>query len=387
MHIHKLILLVLLVAVPTATFSANAIAGVVTPAGLPPLNLGAPQQGSEPPQGSETPQGSASNVSASTTSGQRAAHHVVPGIHGKSLPPPTPAEIFQHAITTPPEGPESQRVHQLAEDALVASQQSKVNIPMLPEHNGGIATTSAGEAVLVCAPLHTCVIALPDGVKPVTTVGVSPAEWQIQQAMVGKQPEIFLSPKFKGLHQNIVIAATDHKKAVNYQVHLVSDANRYIPILKIQGIAGPVTRAWSPAEKAMIRGNLPTMKGKSPISWPDPAKSQALPLPRVPIQRIQTDWSIHCGGGGWFSESNCTPIRPLRVYDDGTHTFIDMPKGLSSHGGYPIVQGFNRSGKEIGIDTEIRNRQIVVNSVPASIKLRLETQVVDIKRKKENVGA
>ncbi|WP_075322414.1 TrbG/VirB9 family P-type conjugative transfer protein [Acidithiobacillus albertensis] len=378
MHIHKLILLVLLVAVPTVIFSANAIAGVVTPAGLPSLNLGAPQQG--PAKSDTAPTKSADQ--------QATKHHVVPGIHGKQLPPPpTPAEIFQHAITTPPEGPESQRVHQLAEDALAASQQSKVNIPMLPEHNGGIATTSAGESVLVCAPLHTCVIALPDGVKPVTTVGVSPAEWQVQQAMVGKQPEIFLSPKFKGLHQNIVIAATDHKKAVNYQVHLVSDANRYIPILKIQGIAGPVTRAWSPAEKAMIRGHSPMMTGTSPISRPVQASSQVLPLPRVPIEKIQTDWSIHCGGGGWFSESSCTPIRPLRVYDDGTHTFIDMPKGLSSHGGYPIVQGFNRSGKEIGIDTEIRNRQIVVNSVPASIKLRLGTQVVDIKRKKENVGA
>lgn len=379
MQIHKSILLV---AVTTAIFSATATAGVVTPAGLPPLNLGAPQQGSE------THQGSTSKVSASTASTQSAAaHHVVPGIHDKSMPLPTPTEIFQHAITTPPEGTESQRVRQLADDALAASQQSKVNIPMLPEHNGGIATTSAGEAVLVCAPLHTCVIALPDGVKPVTTVGMSPAEWQVQQAMVGKQPEIFLSPKFKGLHQNIVIAATDHKKAVNYQVHLVSDANRYIPILKIQGIVGPVTRVWSPAEKAMIQGRPPMMTGPLPTPGAKPINRQVLPLPRVPIQKIQTDWSIHCGGGGWFSESSCSPIRPLHVYDDGTHTFIDMPKGLSSHGGYPIIQGFNRSGKEIGINTEIRNRQIVVNSVPASIKLRLGTQVVDIKRKKENNGA
>lgn len=371
MHIYKSILLV---SVTTAIFSANAIAGVVTPAGLPPLNL-------------NNPQGPAKSATAPTKSADQQAtkHHVVPGIHRKQLShSPTPAEIFQHAITTPPEGPESSRIQRLAAEALAASQQGKVNVPVLPETDGAIATSHIGESVLVCAPLHTCVIALPDGVKPVTTVGVSPAEWQIQQAMVGKQPEIFLSPKFKGLHQNIVIAATDHKKAVNYQVHLVSDANRYIPILKITGTTRPSSRTWSAAELAALQ----PPGAKSVITPGTMSPDQkVLPLPRVPIDQIEMSWSIHCGGGGLFSESNCTPIRPLRVYDDGTHTFIEMPKGLSSHGGYPIVQGFNRVGKEIGINTEIRHREIVVNSVPARIKLKLGSQVVDIQHKREIASA
>lgn len=379
MHIYRKKTL-LMVSVMAALLSGNAIAGVVTPSGLPPMNLGAPQSDA----GNAATASTASSPSAKGQAGKN--KHVVPGISGHVMPaPPTPAEVFQHAIKTPPEGHESKRVRALAERALAASDQGKTAVPILPEPNGVIATTSAGEAVLVCAPLHTCVIALPDGVKPVTTVGVSPSEWQVQQAMVGKQPEIFLSPKFKGLHQNIVIAATDHKKPVNYQVHLVSDANRYIPILKIQGVSGPVTRTWPVAEKAMIE--LPKAPIKDSGQAAQEAQRKVLPLPRVPVDHIETDWSIHCGGGGWFSESNCTPIRPLRVYDDGTHTFIDMPKGLSSHGGYPIVEGFNRADKEIGIDTEISHRQIVVNSVPEKIKLRLGSQVVNIIRNKENTSA
>jgi type IV secretion system protein VirB9 len=70
----------------------------------------------------------------------------------------------------------------------------------------------------------------------------------------------------------------------------------------------------------------------------------------------------------------------LRVYDDGTHTFIGMPQGLASHGGFPILQARNASGHLIGVDTQIRGNTYVVDSVPAEILLRLGSEVVTIKR-------
>ncbi|MBU2822819.1 TrbG/VirB9 family P-type conjugative transfer protein, partial [Acidithiobacillus ferrooxidans] len=68
------------------------------------------------------------------------------------------------------------------------------------------------------------------------------------------------------------------------------------------------------------------------------------------------------------------------VYDDGTHTFIDMPQGLASHGGFPILQARNASGHLIGVDTQIRGNTYVVDSVPAEILLRLGSELVTIQQ-------
>jgi type IV secretion system protein VirB9 len=57
-----------------------------------------------------------------------------------------------------------------------------------------------------------------------------------------------------------------------------------------------------------------------------------------------------------------------------------MPAGLASYGGFPIVQAFNRTGKQIGMNTQIRGHLIVLDSVPHQIKLRLGHEVVDIER-------
>jgi hypothetical protein len=205
----------------------------------------------------------------------------------------------------------------LAKQALAASQQVDGTPPVVGEADGAV-TSVGGRPVLVCSPLHTCVIALPVGTKPFTTVGVSPAEWLVQQAMVGKQPEIFLTPKFAGLHQNIVVAAaTESGAAINYQVRLVSDKDHYVPTLKIAATPGQ-DRSWSQTEIDGLKA------GQAPANKPASKNLPVLPVPLVPVGAILTNWTIHCGGGGWFSSSDCAAIRPLRAYDDGTHTFIQM---------------------------------------------------------------
>ncbi|MDD5376303.1 TrbG/VirB9 family P-type conjugative transfer protein, partial [Acidithiobacillus sp.] len=280
----------------------------------------------------------------------------------------------QQSIATPPEGPESAATRVLARQSLAASRAMDDTLPVIGGANGTVNSLAggslAGRPVLVCSPLHTCIIELPEGVKPVTTVGVSKSEWRVQQAIVGTQPEIFLSPKFKGLHQNIVVAATDQGRPINYEIRLVSDAVRYIPALKIEDSGGEV-RSW--------KTDLQTAD-KAPTDQSATDKGKVLPLPNIRLNHVNLRWSIHCGGGGWFRSSDCKPIRPLRVYDDGTHTFIDMPQGLASHGGFPILQARNASGHLIGVDTQIRGNTYVVDSVPAEILLRLGSEVVTIQQ-------
>ena len=352
--------------------SADVVtSGLPRASGLPPV-AGYP---TPPAKTAGAPTGNATAATASATSGA-GEKFVVPAI---KLSPAAMERIHAHkmweqAIATPPQGKESRQTADLAKQALAASQRVDVTPPPIGDADGAI-TSIGGRPVLVCSPLHTCVIALPVGTQPVTTVGVSPAQWKVQQSMVGKQPEIFLSPVFAGLHQNLVIAAATSKgDAINYQVRLVSDKNRYVPILRV-ALPESSSRTWSRSQLDRIA--LPEAPAERRYLN---KRSRVLPLPLVPIAAIHTNWTIHCGGGGWFGTSDCQAIRPLRVYDDGVDTVIEMPAGLATHGGFPIVQAFNQTGKEIGINTQIRGHLIVIDSVPHKIHLRLGREVVNIER-------
>lgn len=364
-----------------AAFSIPVLASAhVVTSGLPRAS------GLPPVAGYPTPPAKTTNAeNAQTTHATAATASTISGADKKFVVPAiklSPAalerihahKMWEQAIATPPQGKESRQTADLAKQALAASQQVDVTPPPVGDADGAI-TSVGGRPVLVCSPLHTCVITLPVGTKPATTVGVSPYEWKVQQAIVGKQPEIFLSPVFAGLHQNLVIAtATPKGDAINFQVRLVSDKNHYVPNLRI-ALPETSSRTWSHSQLERIALPEAPAEGHSPDK-----RSQVPPLPLVPIAAIHTNWTIHCGGGGWFGTSDCQAIRPLRVYDDGVDTVIEMPAGLATHGGFPIVQAFNQTGKEIGINTQIRGHLIVIDSVPHKIHLRLGREVVTIER-------
>ncbi|MGC9216569.1 TrbG/VirB9 family P-type conjugative transfer protein [Acidithiobacillus sp.] len=354
-------------ALASLILSGATFAGVVT--GLPPiqpLGAGAQKAPSTPASGTTATSTTGSSATAGTTSSSRK----VPAISPAAAARIASAQVWQQSIATPPEGKESAETKALARQSLVASRVLDRTLPVIGGADGTV-TSLAGRPVLVCSPLHTCIIELPEGVKPVTTVGVSRSEWNVQQAVVGKQPEIFLSPKFQGLHQNLVVAATRDGIPVNYEIRLVSDARRYVPALKIADSGGEF-RSWSAEPVSSVASHA--------VAGHKIEAPHVLPLPNIRLDHVDLHWSIHCGGGGWFSSSDCAPIRPLRVYDDGTHTFIDMPQGLASHGGFPILQARNASGHLIGVNTQIRGNTYVVDSVPAEIQLRLGAEVVVIKK-------
>lgn len=314
--------------------------------------------------------------------------YTVPAINHKKpatkvAPPPSPAQVWNQAIATPPEGKESASTKALAQQALQAAKDSDSTLPVIPGQNGTVQSLH-GRPALVCSPLHTCVIELPRGVVPVVTAGLSKAEWNVQQAMVGEQGEIFLSPKFAGLHQDIVIAGTAGKAPVNFGIRLVSDKTRYVPFLKLTGTGGLVHNWKTGAGSDSDMGAWSSAPSPSPRSASRKAQPAVLPLPNVNLAgKINPNWRVSCGGGGWFGASDCQPIRPVRVYDDGTHTFIQMPDELASHGGFPILQAFNKSGQQIGVNTQIRGDEYVVDSVPPKIRLILGKEMVNIREKQQ----
>uniref|UniRef100_E6QNV2 Conjugal transfer protein n=1 Tax=mine drainage metagenome TaxID=410659 RepID=E6QNV2_9ZZZZ len=365
-----------------AVLPGLALAGVDT--SLPPVKPVSQAARPVSPQGNPATKPAGTKTEAVQPSATPSASGgKVPAISPEAAARMATAHVWQQSIATPPEGPESAPTRILARQSLAASRAMDDTLPVIGGANGTV-NSLAGRPVLVCSPLHTCIIELPEGVKPVTTVGISKSEWNVQQALVGKQPEIFLSPKFKGLHQNIVVAATDQGRPINYEIRLVSDAVRYIPALKIEDSGGEV-RSWKTDLQSADLQSAGSQAADNALTDQSAAdhKGNVLPLPNIRLNHVNLRWSIHCGGGGWFRSSDCKPIRPLRVYDDGTHTFIDMPHGLASHGGFPILQARNASGHLIGVDTQIRGNTYVVDSVPAEILLRLGSEVVTIQQEEK----
>lgn len=369
--------------------SPAAFAGIVI-GGLPPVQS-LPGQPKVPTTTAATTSATATTQSASTPP-KTSANYTVPAIKGNGrlavALPPSPAQVWNQAIATPPEGKESASTKALAQQALQAAKDSDATLPVVPGQNGMVSSLY-GRPVLVCSPLHTCVIELPAGVKPVVTAGLSKAEWNVQQAMVGDQGEVFLSPKFAGLHQDIVIAGTAAdgtagKTPVNFGVRLVSDKTRYVPFLKIAGTGGLVHNWKTGVRSDSDMGDWSSLASPSPRSASQKPQPSVPPLPNVNlVGKVNPDWRISCGGGGWFASSDCQPIKPLRVYADGTHTFIQMPDGLASHGGFPILQAFDKSGQQIGVNTQIRGDEYVVDSVPPKIRLVLGKEIVDIREKQQ----
>ncbi|MBU2820374.1 conjugal transfer protein, partial [Acidithiobacillus caldus] len=91
---------------------------------------------------------------------------------------------------------------------------------------------------------------------------------------------------------------------VNFEVRLVSDANRYVPFLKIAG-SGGLVHSWNAQSSGWASpGPVP---GAAPHK---PTQAPVLPLPNVDLRHVHTNWTIHCGGGGWFASSDCKPIEP-----------------------------------------------------------------------------
>ena len=342
--------------------SLSVWGGVVTDNGLPPKPAGF---------STSTAHSGATgrNVLPSRTDGASAdSAAVVPAISGNpGTGPGMPASVRETSsdqwaklIQAPPTGKESFLTRKQAEEAILRAAQAHEisNLPPIAGTNGEI-LYPYGQSwpTVVGSPLHVTVIQFMKGSKPFTVAIGEKGLWQTQQTMAGDVPELLVKPVYAGLHTNLVVTATGPQgQALTYNLTLVSDKSRFVPMVGFY-YPNEILSQWH--VQAQTAGEQQA-KAKS--------ESVAI-LPNLNVADLDFHWKVRCAGGGWFSSSNCRSIEPERVFDDGVHTYIQMPPGLGNHGGLPSILGRNVDGKPAILNWRYRDGYFIVDGVPHQIDL------------------
>lgn len=277
---------------------------------------------------------------------------------GKPVPPGetnsvSSAAAWNKLVAAPPSAKESFQTQHQAIDALVAAQKAGT-IASLPPIAGtdGTILYPYGQSwpTVVASPLHVAIIELAKGDKPGQVVLGEPGMWHITQAMAGNRPILAVSPRFAGLHTNLMITATSAGGRDRvYYVNLVSDKSRYVPRVGFY-FPDQVEQQWTAGAT-------------------EAADSTVATLPGLTAADLDFNWSIRCGGGGWFSSSDCRSIKPARVFSDNTHTYIQMTGNAANTSGLPTILATNTAGHPAIVNFVVKDGYYVLDGVPRRIKL------------------
>ena len=263
------------------------------------------------------------------------------------------AQEWSKLVKAPPQAHEAFRTRRGAIDALVAAQKAGTisNLPPIAGSDGSI-LYPYGQSwpTVVASPLHVAIIQLAPGDKPGQVVLGQPGEWRVTQAMAGNVPILAVSPRFAGLHTNLMITATSAGGQPRvYYVNLVSDKSKYVPRVGWY-FPSQIEQQWTAGQT-------------------EAADSTVASLPGLNASDLDFSWKIRCGGGGWFSSSDCSSIKPARVFDDGVHTYIQMRGNAANTSGLPTVLADNTAGKPAVINYRVKDGYYILDGVPSQIKL------------------
>jgi type IV secretion system protein VirB9 len=288
--------------------------------------------------------------------------------------PENAAQQWESLVAAPPQAKMSFQTQAQAENALTAAYEAGkiASLPPIAGDDGAI-LYPYGQSwpTVVCSPLHVCVIQLGKGDKPSQVVLGQPGMWQMTQAMAGDTPLLALSPRFKGLHTNLMITATAASGEPRvYYVNLVSDNDKYVPKVGFY-FPSAISTAWK--EQAQAAETAAQEKATQAQAAAKRAADQTVAaLPALSAASLDFRWNTECRshGGGFFSPApSCDSIKPTRVFDDGVHTYIQMPAGLSNTTGLPTIMAHNTAGQPAVLNFRFKDGYFVVDGVPQKILL------------------
>jgi type IV secretion system protein VirB9 len=197
----------------------------------------------------------------------------------------------------------------------------------------------AGLPTVVCAPLRVCLIELEAGEKIVGEPHIGDSvRWNISPAMYGTGEQatavIILKPQMPGLDTNLLIT-TDRRA---YYLRLISKPEDYVARV---AFAYPEddTRKWQQqvaAEQALAKQEK---------------HSAEIPPAMIAIENVNFDYTIRGGD---------EHIRPVRVFDDGAKTYIQMPPELQ-HREAPVLLVVGKDGKGEMTNYRVKDQTYIVD--------------------------
>lgn len=213
-----------------------------------------------------------------------------------------------------------------AQEALAVGQawMSEKHTPAPGKDGRVLYTYGAGLPTVVCAPLRVCVVELEPGEKLVGEPHIGDAvRWIIAPAGVGQAdavtPMIVLKPKQAGLDTNLLLT-TDRRA---YYLRLISKPEEYL---------ARVAFAYPEDEVRKWQVHLAREEQRRK------AEREAVQVaPVESLENLYFDYRI---------ESVDPHIRPVRVVDDGTKTFIQMTPN-AAHREAPVLVVIGPDGPEM----------------------------------------
>lgn len=220
----------------------------------------------------------------------------------------------------------------------------------------------AGLPTVVCAPLRVCIIELQAGEHIVGEPQIGDSvRWNISPAMYGAGPDvtsvIVLKPTISGLDTNLLIA-TDRRA---YYLRLISKSEEYVARVAFQYPQDDNARKWQQqALDQQIAAKQAKREGESPAM--------------LTVDRLNFGYRVN---------GSNEHLRPVRVYDDGAKTYIQMPPEMQ-HREVPILLVLGADGKGEMTNYRVRQQTFIVDRLFDRAQLVLgsgkKSQKVEISR-------
>jgi type IV secretion system protein VirB9 len=221
----------------------------------------------------------------------------------------------------------------------------------------------AGLPVVVCAPLRVCIIELQAGERIVGAPQIGDAiRWNVSPGMYGDGDEatqmIVLKPQEAGLDTNLLIA-TDRRA---YYMRLVSKQQEYVARVAFRYPEEENSQKW--------KQHLAEQKIQE-----REAKRQAEVIPAlITAEKLNFGYKV---------TGSDEHLRPVRVFDDGAKTYIQMKPEMQNREA-PILVVLGADGKGEMTNYRVREQTYIVDRLFDRARLVLgsgkKAQKVEISR-------
>ena len=227
-----------------------------------------------------------------------------------------------------------------ANDAVTLSDhwQSTRDTPAEGKDGRVVYSEGGGMPAVVCAPLRLCIIELQSGEKLTGEPQIGDSvRWSIEPASFGSgesiTPLIVIKPKGVGLDTNLVVT-TDRR---TYYLRLVSTSQDYVARIAFDYLDDNGTK-WSTALQEQAKAIREAQSDKGVKTLADT------------VEALNIDYSI----------KGDVAIRPIRVVDDGVHTYIQMSPAVL-HREAPVLAIIGPEGKAEMVNYRVQGSVYVVD--------------------------
>jgi len=244
------------------------------------------------------------------------------------------------------------------------------NVPVPGKDGRVVYPYGGGLPVVVCAPLHVCILELEPGEKIVGEPHIGDSiRWEISPSVSGSGPDatplIIIKPQIAGLDTTMVVP-TDRRA---YYIRLESKPNEYIARV-----------AFSYPEDTNQKWQEYLVKQRETEQQEKAAADRVAELPNAALENMY--WNYEIKGGD-------ASTRPIHVMDDGAKTYIQMPTE-TIHRELPVLVVKGPNGSEM-VNYRVKDNMYIVDCLFDRAALLLGSgkhqTKVDLIRKAEVSGA